>query len=340
MDFLPSKRRVLRVAAVFVHVLFVAAIAGADEDAAAFHQQFIQRASLPPNTPQAFSQWQQTYRNNVAGWLMGGGLPAQVPLDVQVISVSYYPTFTLERVQYNSLSDRTNQLLISLPKGVAKAPVLLALHGHEGVWGQADDSAYTLGNADDFCAYFAQRGWAVVQPATLGQTLQYPSWSLTGQWTWDSMRALDYAATVPQVDMNRVGVVGLSTGGWIASDVLALDSRVKAGVAAGSLTTWYHMLQSVPGGGDLDGLLTTPQFGATGNKLECADWAALAAPKPVQFQQGIQDPVYCPGADPSLMVPGYETAVIPTSEYNEMFAEVQRAYTLAGNPDGAVSSDQ
>jgi len=57
-------------------------------------------------------------------------------------------------------SDRTNTLLLSLPKKVATAPLLLALHGHEGPWGEADPKAFQPGHADNFCAYFAERGWA------------------------------------------------------------------------------------------------------------------------------------------------------------------------------------
>ncbi len=296
-----------------------------------FAQGFENRPSLFPDSRQGFAEWQASYRSNLAAWIMGGGVPDRVPLNAQVTNICDYAAFTLHSVTYNSLADRTNTLLISLPKGVARAPVLLALHGHENTWGAANPAAYTPGNVDDFCAYFAERGWAVVQPATMDHTLQHPSWTLIGEWTWDSIRALDYAATLPQVDMDRVGVAGLSTGGLIAMSVSALDDRVKAGVVAGILTTWRHVK---------DDILVPPNcdcgmIAQLSSRLEFCDWAALAASKPVEFQHGLLDAQFCPGADPALLNPASCVAVMPQDEYNTMFSEVERAYALAGSPAGA-----
>ena len=244
------------------------------------------------------------------------------------------PNFTLRRVQYRSQSDRTNTLLLSLPKKVATAPLLLALHGHEGPWGEADPKAFQPGHADDFCAYFAERGWAVLQPATMNHTLQHPGWTLQGEWTWDAIVALDYAATVPEVDMSRVAVCGLSTGGHLAMNVLALDDRVKAGVVGCVLSTWnhYHRRFRIPPHCDCGiGMQLGPH-------LELCDWAALAAPKPVQFQHGRQDACFCPGADPENLDLKWNTGVMPAAEYDGIFAEVRRAYALSGKPDSAITS--
>jgi dienelactone hydrolase len=264
---------------------------------------------------------------------MDGGLPSRVPLDAKLLETRDFSTFTLRRVQYHSQEDRTNTLLISLPKGVAKAPVLLALHGHENAWGQAAENAYRMGDADDFCAYFAERGWIVVQPATMNHTLHHKDWTLQGEWTWDAMVALDYVATHSEADMDRVAVCGLSTGGHLAMNVLALDDRVKAGVVGCQLSTWnhYRLRMRIPPHCDCG---VSKQLG---DRLEQCDWAALAAPKPVQFQHGHKDPCYCPGADPKLLNPDWNVAVMPVAEYDTMFAEVQRAYRLASRPENVCT---
>lgn len=44
-------------------------------------------------------------------------------------------------------------------------------------------------------------------------------------------RAMDYLATRPEVDANRIGSLGLSMGGIMTFALTTLDSRVKAGVA-------------------------------------------------------------------------------------------------------------
>ena len=84
---------------------------------AAFQEAFRQRSSRFPNNPIDFRRWQQLYRAKLAGWLMDGGLPLRTPLEARVIETQEFPTFTLRRVEYRTQKDRTNILLVSLPKG-------------------------------------------------------------------------------------------------------------------------------------------------------------------------------------------------------------------------------
>jgi len=288
---------------------------------------FAARGSKFPDRSGPFMVWQQEWRKNLASLLMQGGLPARVPLTAEVVESVDYPTFTLRRVRYLTQADRTNTLLLSLPRNVSgPVPLLLALHGHEASWGEADASAFnTPGHSDDFCAYFADRGWAVVQPATMNHTLQHAGWTLQGEWTWDAMVALDYAAGIPGVDAGRMAVCGLSTGAHLAMNILALDARVRAGVVGCILSTWHHYRTRIrlPPGCDCNILAQL------GNQIEQCDWAALAAPKPVQYQHGRRDAMYCPGADPALLDLDWMTAVMPEGEFSMVFDEVERAYRLA-----------
>lgn len=304
-----------------------------DAEQAAFLRGLAARPSRFPDTSESFRQWQRTYREKLAAWLMGGGLPTRVALEARVLETRDFPQFVLRRVEYRTQQDRRNTLLISLPKGVAKAPILVALHGHENPWGEAAATAYQPGNADDFCAYFAERGWAVLQPATMNHTLQHPAWTLQGEWTWDAMIALDYAATLPEVDLDRVTVCGLSTGGHLAMNLLALDDRVQAGVVGCILSTWNHYVRRMRIPPHCDCGI----YGQLGGQLEQCDWAALAVPKPVQFQHGRQDAAFCPGADASLLNLAWNTGTMPTEEYAAAFAEVMRAYSLAGREADAIT---
>lgn len=302
-------------------------------DMAAFRTQFQKRPSRFPADAIAFRQWQQAYRERLAVWLMGEKMPGRVPLEARVTERQDFPKFTLRRVQYRSQKDRTNMLLLSLPKGVARAPVLLALHGHECGWGQADAGAFKQGHPDDFCGYFAERGWAVLQPATMNHTLQHPPWTLQGEWTWDAMVGLDYAAAQPEIDMARAAVCGLSTGGHLAMNVLALDDRVKAGVVGCVLSTWNHYRRRIRTPPSCDCGIEAQ----IGSSLEQCDWAALAAPKPVQFQHGRQDAFFCPGADARRLDLAWSTGSMPQQEYDTLFAEVERAWALAGDRKAVVT---
>ncbi|MDA1278141.1 MAG: acetylxylan esterase, partial [Verrucomicrobia bacterium] len=304
-------------------------VSTSEKELADFSRQLHDRCSRFSDDSRGFVEWQRTWRTKLAVLLMGGGLPERVPLGARVAESENYPNFTLHRVEYRSGPDRTNVLLLSLPKGVTKAPLLLALHGHEAAWGGVDPKAYQPGHADDFMSYFAERGWAVLQPATMNHALRHKGWTLQGEWTWDAMTALDYAATVPEVDMDRVAVCGLSTGGHLAMNVLALDDRVKAGVVGCILSTWNHYQRRfrIPPHCDCG---ISFQLGP---QLEQCDWAALSAPRPVQFQHGRQDAAFCPGADQKRLDLQWNTGVMPQAEYDAMFSEVKRAYGLAGNAD-------
>ncbi len=299
------------------------------EQMAAFRKAFSERSSRPPSEIEAFRQWQKAWRGRLAALLMNGALPQRVALESRILETKDYPTFVLRRVEYRTIPDRTNVLLLSIPKGRRTSPLLLALHGHEAPWGQADEKAYTSGHNDDFCAFFAEHGWAVLQPATMNHTLQHRGWTLQGEWTWDAMVALDYASTDPAIDMKRVAVCGLSTGAHLAMNMLALDDRIRAGVVGCILSTWNHYRARFRIPPHCDCGIT----GQLSDQIEPCDWAALAAPKPVQFQHGRKDAAMCPGASESLLDLRWNTGVLPVEEYEAAFAEVRRIYRLMGKPD-------
>jgi hypothetical protein len=51
------------------------------------------------------------------------------------------------------------------------------------------------------------------------------------------------------------------------------------------------------------------------------------------FQHGKQDAAFCPGADEKQLDLKWNTGVMPQAEYDTMFAEVKRAYRLAGKAE-------
>ena len=326
------------------------AIQTTDEDLSRFSAIFKDRKSRPPESAAEFHQWQLQYRERLTEVLMGGKLPHRVPLEAHVVETKKFPKFQLRRVRYQTQSDRSNELLLSIPdssaavessasevgesdhlsgSSVSSRPLLIALHGHEADWGQADENAFTMGHSDDFMAYFAERGWCVLQPATMNHTLQHPGWTLQGEWTWDSITALDYAMTLPEVDQTRVAVCGLSTGGHLAMNLLALDERVKAGVVGCVLSTWHHYDRRfrIPPHCDCG------VFEQMKDVIEQCDWAVRAAPKPVLFQHGRLDAAFCPDANENLLNLQWNTGVMPMAEYDLMFDEVRRIYRLLDAPD-------
>ena len=61
---------------------------------------------------------------------------------------------------------------------------------------------------------------------------------------WDDVRTLDYLYTRDEVDRNRIGCVGFSTGGMRAMMLAALDDRIKATVNACWMASMPYQLQN------------------------------------------------------------------------------------------------
>jgi Acetyl xylan esterase (AXE1) len=59
-----------------------------------------------------------------------------------------------------------------------------------------------------------------------------------GKMVWDLLRGLDYLQTRPEVDPDRLGILGNSMGGTTSSCAAVVDQRIKAAVVSGwSMTT-------------------------------------------------------------------------------------------------------
>jgi hypothetical protein len=67
---------------------------------------------------------------------------------------------------------------------------------------------------------------------------------LWGMMVYDSLRAIDYLTTRPDVDANRIGTLGLSMGSTMAWWVAALDTRVKVCVDLCCLTDYQALIET------------------------------------------------------------------------------------------------
>ncbi len=94
------------------------------------------------------------------------------------------------------------------------------------------------------------------------------NFSLMGQQVWNSIRALDFLVSLPDVDRNRIGVTGASGGGTQSFLLAAIDDRVKVSVPAVMVS---HTMQGGCFCENCPGLRVN---------LSNLDLAAAAAPRP------------------------------------------------------------
>ena len=109
--------------------------------------------------------------------------------------------------------------------------------------------------------------------------------SVAGLRVWDGMRAIDYLATLPQADVSRLGVMGISGGGMHAFFSACLDLRIKAAVISGYFCDWRHSILAINH--------CTCNFVPGLLKLgELSDLAGIIAPRPLLVENGDEDEIF------------------------------------------------
>jgi dienelactone hydrolase len=163
-----------------------------------------------------------------------------------------------------------------------KTPAILYVEGHEHV-GKAAEYAQKA------CINFAKRGITTLDPEWLGMGelaqdqnahdygahLDLVGANALGLFYLAMRRGLDYLAELPQVDPSRLGVTGLSGGGWQTIVLSALDTRVAVMVeVAGFGSLQSNITHPV----DTDEVEETPTDFLAGE--DYTDLVALRAPRP------------------------------------------------------------
>jgi formylglycine-generating enzyme required for sulfatase activity/dienelactone hydrolase len=96
--------------------------------------------------------------------------------------------------------------------------------------------------------------------------LRHPGCTGLGKWVWDARRVVDYLCTLPEVDQERIGIIGHSLGAKMTLYAAAMDERIDVAVfSEGGIGLefsnyedywyWGEKIQDLPAGTDHHELL-------------------------------------------------------------------------------------
>lgn len=174
--------------------------------------------------------------------LVMGPLPAadrKVPLDPKVESEEKPEGYMRKKVTFAvEKGDRVPAWLL-IPTGVTadkKAPAMLCLHQTTGI-GKGEPAGLGGKESLHYALHLVKRGYVCLVPdyPSFGDYKydfkaafkrgDYQSGSMKA--IWNNMRAVDYLQSLPEVDGERIGVIGHSLGGHNAMFTAAFDERLK-----------------------------------------------------------------------------------------------------------------
>ncbi len=264
-------------------------------------------------------RWQKRVRPALARRIGLNVMPV-APLQSRLVEEVDKRDYVRQKLLLRTGPDCVMPVYTLLPKDATRPlPVVLALHGHGygvkdivGLWEDGRERDTPDGYHKDFGVALCRAGFAVAAPeiscfgeretdfshlnTTIGQeaptTCMHAAMlafhfgiSVAGLRVHDAMRLVDYLETREDVDVGRLGAMGISGGGMHTLFSTCLDERIRACVISGyfssfrdSILAMHHCACNVVPG--------LAEFG------EMSDLAGLIAPRPVLVEAGSYDPIF------------------------------------------------
>jgi dienelactone hydrolase len=210
---------------------------------------------------------------------------ADQPLNAEVATAEDDDTWTVYHVLLDSTNGQRVPALLGLPKAGEKPyPLIMLQHG---LGGDKDVDYVRLPAIE-----LAKAGYATLRidahshgeraPANAGGDMMSRVFTMVQSGGWaqsvvDMRRGLDYCATRDDLDMERIGYMGVSMGAIMGGVLCGVEERIDAAVLllGGSL------------GQFMPGLL---------DAIDPANYIASFAPRPLLMLNGKQDPLITPAA--------------------------------------------
>ena len=278
-----------------------------------------------PATRESWTVERQRIRGRLEQLL--GDFPPRPPVPVvHTVAREDHGTFQVERFTFeNGLGDTVPGVLILPTHRSGRLPALLYCHWHGGEYQGGKSEVFENRHTPEVpAAALAARGYAVlaIDAPCFGErngrgpdgtrdaageqsASKYHLWyghSLWGALLRDDRMALDYLLSRPEIDPARIGVTGISMGATRSWWLMALDERIRAGVAVACLTRYQDLIAK--GGLRHHGIY----YFVPGmlRQFDTESVIALAAPRPLLCLTGGKD-----DGSPAAGIQRIEAAVRP-----------------------------
>jgi dienelactone hydrolase len=296
----------------------IAAICGIVMKAQSNHTdaaRWLAKAELaPPFTVPASRKVWEVKRQEVRAelWRLLGRLPPRPATpNVETLSREDRGEYVVERFQFDNEAGATVPGYLLLPKPVsAKRPAILYCHWHGGDYDVGKEELFQARHTPEAPGpALAKRGYVVLaidaycfgerngrgpggraEKDYVGEetTAKFDLW--VGRTFWgmllrDDLMALDYLTSRPEVDPGRIAVTGMSMGATRSWWLMALDERIKTGVAIACLTRYQNMIEHEALHEHDIGYFVPNML----NHFDTEAVVALIAPRSVLLQNGDQD---------------------------------------------------
>ncbi len=270
-------------------------------DQSRIHFDARRKAIAAIKTPADVERRQKTMRAFFLDSL--GDLPKRTPLNPQVVGTLKRDGYRVEKIIFESRPRHHVTASLYLPEAKGPVPGVLLPCGHSDN-GKAQESYQRI------CILLARNGMAVLCYDPIGQGERFQLLDAVGKPVirgtvehtmaglgailvgrqlasyriWDGFRALDYLASRPEVDPNRLGCTGNSGGGTMTAYLMALDDRISVAAPSCFITSLERLFATI-GPQDAEQNIT----GQVAAGMEHADFATMRAPKPTLFSVGTRD---------------------------------------------------
>jgi len=272
--------------------------------------------------------WDPTARRQQLYNLLGDLPDRQRPIRATCIGIEARPGYLLERLVLDLNGIETVPAYFVRPsEGQGPWPAVLYNHAHGGEYHIGKEELLigrTFLHTPPYAEELTQRGYAALcidhwafgerrgrSESELFKQMLWHGQVMWGMMVYDSLRALDYLVSRPDVDANRVATLGISMGSTMAWWLAALDTRIRVCVDLCCLTDYQALIETR----GLDGHGIYYYVPGLLRHFTTAQINALIAPRPHLSLAGIYDPL------------------TPPAGLERVDAELRQVYAALGAPE-------